>query len=123
MGDRIAVMSLGVLQQLDTPQNLYDKPANKFVAGFIGSPSMNFVDTTIEQKASQHLRQRRRLHLRVPDDKVAPSRSYIGQASHARHPPGAPVPWDRARRRSAGFDRSPSRSTWSSCSATRSSST
>ena len=46
MGDRIAVMSLGVLQQLDTPQNLYDTPANKFVAGFIGSPSMNFVDVS-----------------------------------------------------------------------------
>jgi multiple sugar transport system ATP-binding protein len=48
MGDRIAVMSLGVLQQLDTPQNLYDRPANKFVAGFIGSPSMNFVDVSIQ---------------------------------------------------------------------------
>jgi multiple sugar transport system ATP-binding protein len=48
MGDRIAVMSLGVLQQLDTPQNLYDYPANKFVAGFIGSPSMNFVDVELE---------------------------------------------------------------------------
>ncbi|MFT4039533.1 MAG: sn-glycerol-3-phosphate ABC transporter ATP-binding protein UgpC [Thermomicrobiales bacterium] len=50
MGDRIVVMSLGVLQQLDTPQNLYDTPANKFVAGFIGSPSMNFVDVTLEAK-------------------------------------------------------------------------
>ena len=50
MGDRIAVMSLGVLQQLDTPQNLYDTPANKFVAGFIGSPSMNFVDVTLETR-------------------------------------------------------------------------
>ena len=48
MGDRIAVLSLGVLQQLDTPQNLYDNPANKFVAGFIGSPSMNFIDVTVE---------------------------------------------------------------------------
>ena len=50
MGDRIAVMSLGILQQLDTPQNLYDTPANKFVAGFIGSPSMNFVDVTLESR-------------------------------------------------------------------------
>jgi multiple sugar transport system ATP-binding protein len=50
MGDRIAVMSLGVLQQLDTPQNLYDKPANKFVAGFIGSPAMNFVDVNLEAR-------------------------------------------------------------------------
>src|SRR5216110_1335936 len=42
MGDRIAVMSDGVLQQLDTPENLHELPANIFVAGFIGSPSMNF---------------------------------------------------------------------------------
>jgi multiple sugar transport system ATP-binding protein len=42
MGNRIAVMKDGVLQQLDTPQVLYDHPANQFVAGFIGSPAMNF---------------------------------------------------------------------------------
>jgi multiple sugar transport system ATP-binding protein len=42
MGTRIAVQSAGVLQQVDTPQNLYDRPANTFVAGFIGSPAMNF---------------------------------------------------------------------------------
>ena len=50
-----------MLQQLDTPQNLYDKPNNKFVAGFIGSPSMNFVDTTIEHRR-QALCQGGRLH-------------------------------------------------------------
>jgi len=43
MGDRIAVMRDGVLQQLDTPQNVYDRPANLFVAGFIGSPAMNML--------------------------------------------------------------------------------
>ena len=43
MGDRIAVMNLGRLQQVDTPETLYDRPANMFVAGFIGSPRMNFV--------------------------------------------------------------------------------
>ncbi len=42
MGDRIAVMNEGVLQQLDTPENLHERPVNMFVAGFIGSPSMNF---------------------------------------------------------------------------------
>src|SRR6059058_1579586 len=42
MGDRIAVMNEGVLQQLDTPENLHERPNNMFVAGFIGSPSMNF---------------------------------------------------------------------------------
>src|SRR5262245_43825092 len=44
MGQRIAVMSEGLLQQVGTPQELYDHPKNRFVAGFIGSPAMNFVD-------------------------------------------------------------------------------
>jgi multiple sugar transport system ATP-binding protein len=44
MGDRVAVMKLGVLQQVDTPLNLYDKPQNLFVAGFIGSPQMNLLE-------------------------------------------------------------------------------
>ena len=48
MGDRVAVMKDGVLQQCDTPQTLYDEPANVFVAGFIGSPSMNLLEGTIE---------------------------------------------------------------------------
>ena len=47
MGSRIAVMSEGLLQQVGTPQALYDTPINRFVAGFIGSPSMNFVDVTV----------------------------------------------------------------------------
>jgi len=48
MGTRIAVMNEGLLQQVGTPQALYDQPINRFVAGFIGSPSMNFVDVTVE---------------------------------------------------------------------------
>ncbi|MEO5589727.1 MAG: TOBE domain-containing protein, partial [Gemmatimonadaceae bacterium] len=43
LGDRIVVMSKGHVQQIDTPMHLYDHPANRFVAGFIGSPAMNFV--------------------------------------------------------------------------------
>ena len=43
MGDRVAVLKDGILQQADTPLNLYDKPANLFVAGFIGSPAMNLL--------------------------------------------------------------------------------
>ncbi|MBO9522858.1 MAG: sn-glycerol-3-phosphate ABC transporter ATP-binding protein UgpC [Nocardioidaceae bacterium] len=46
MGDRVAVMNLGELQQVDTPLALYDKPANLFVAGFIGSPQMNLLEGT-----------------------------------------------------------------------------
>jgi multiple sugar transport system ATP-binding protein len=48
MGQRIAVMNEGILQQVGTPQVLYDTPLNRFVAGFIGSPSMNFVDVTVD---------------------------------------------------------------------------
>src|SRR5512143_3932335 len=47
MGTRIAVMRDGILQQLDSPQQLYDHPDNMFVAGFIGSPAMNFFDATV----------------------------------------------------------------------------
>jgi ABC-type sugar transport system ATPase subunit len=47
MGDRIAVMNLGVLQQVGTPEELYENPANTFVAGFIGSPSMNLVPASL----------------------------------------------------------------------------
>jgi multiple sugar transport system ATP-binding protein len=43
MGDRVAVLKDGILQQVDTPLNLYDKPSNLFVAGFIGSPAMNLL--------------------------------------------------------------------------------
>lgn len=50
MGTRIVVMKDGIIQQVDTPQVLYDTPCNKFVAGFIGSPQMNFIDVTIDRK-------------------------------------------------------------------------
>ena len=49
MGDRICVMDKGVVQQFDTPQVLYDSPCNLFVAGFIGSPQMNFIDAVVEK--------------------------------------------------------------------------
>jgi multiple sugar transport system ATP-binding protein len=48
MGDRVAVLKAGYLQQVDTPQNLYDKPDNVFVAAFIGSPSMNLYEATLD---------------------------------------------------------------------------
>ena len=48
MGDRICVMKDGIIQQFDTPQTLYNYPDNMFVAGFIGSPQMNFIPVTVE---------------------------------------------------------------------------
>ena len=60
MGDRVAVMNAGRLQQVDTPQVLYDQPTNEFVAGFIGSPSINLVEAQLEQSERPPRRQLRR---------------------------------------------------------------
>ena len=56
MGDRVAVMRNGRLQQVETPQVLYDQPANEFVAGFIGSPSINLVEATLERNGGLAVR-------------------------------------------------------------------
>jgi len=53
MGTRIVVMKLGVIQQIDNPTNLFDFPENKFVAGFIGTPQMNFFDVTIKKSGAK----------------------------------------------------------------------
>lgn len=53
MGDRIAILDSGQLQQVDTPLNCYHQPANQFVAGFIGEPSMNFIDVALEERADE----------------------------------------------------------------------
>jgi len=53
MGDRIAIMNAGILQQVGTPGDIYDHPANIFVAGFIGSPTMNFVPATVSDSTAR----------------------------------------------------------------------
>ena len=53
MGTRIVVMKLGYVQQIDTPMNLYNKPYNKFVAGFIGTPQMNFFNVTLNRVGNE----------------------------------------------------------------------
>ena len=55
MGDRIVCMKDGFIQQVDTPQNLYENPTNKFVAGFLGSPQMNFVDAVLKEEYGQFI--------------------------------------------------------------------
>src|SRR5690606_34468903 len=79
MGDRIAVMSLGVLQQLDTPQNLYDTPANKFVAGFMGSPAMNFIDVSIEAIDGKLYATSPGFRMLIPDIKTRNLQNYVGK--------------------------------------------
>jgi multiple sugar transport system ATP-binding protein len=53
LGTRIVVMKDGVVQQVDTPQNLYDQPNNLFVAGFMGSPQMNFIDSVVGREGDK----------------------------------------------------------------------
>jgi len=55
MGDRIVCMKDGFVQQVDTPQNLYENPVNKFVAGFLGSPQMNFIDAVLKEEYGQFI--------------------------------------------------------------------
>jgi multiple sugar transport system ATP-binding protein len=64
MGDRVAVMSAGHLQQVDTPQALYDNPKNEFVAGFIGSPSINLLEAELDRNGDG-------LTVRFGDDRLA----------------------------------------------------
>jgi len=66
MGDRIAVMKDGVLQQLDTPQALYDRPANLFVAGFIGSPAMNMIEMEVARDGGTLALVRQGMRLSLP---------------------------------------------------------
>ena len=55
MGDRIVCMKDGFIQQVDTPQKLYENPTNKFVAGFLGSPQMNFIDAVLKEEYGQFI--------------------------------------------------------------------
>lgn len=79
MGDRIAVMSAGVMQQCDTPLNLYNHPANIFVAGFIGSPAMNFLPITIAQADSKLYADAGSFKLELPASLADKASDYIGK--------------------------------------------
>ncbi|VEP14755.1 putative sugar transporter subunit: ATP-binding component of ABC superfamily transporter [Hyella patelloides LEGE 07179] len=79
MGTRIAVLNQGILQQIDTPQNLYENPANIFVAGFMGSPAMNFLTGTIQQEEDNLYVQTKSLKLPIPLEQQARYKEYIGK--------------------------------------------
>jgi multiple sugar transport system ATP-binding protein len=71
MGDRIAVMRLGVLQQVGTPEELYENPTNVFVAGFIGSPAMNLVPgPVVDGAGNDRIVGFRPEHVRVGDGQI-----------------------------------------------------
>lgn len=80
MGDRICVLNYGKIMQVDSPLNLYHKPVNKFVAGFIGSPSMNFVDGVIEEnKEGIIFVFGNRRYFVLPNDMGEKLKDYIGK--------------------------------------------
>jgi multiple sugar transport system ATP-binding protein len=79
MASRIAVMKDGLLMQIDTPQNLYDHPGNVFVAGFIGSPSMNFFDATLVDQDGKLFVDSGTFKLLVPETSKATYLPYKGK--------------------------------------------
>jgi multiple sugar transport system ATP-binding protein len=78
MASRIAVMNKGILQQLDTPQQLYDLPDNLFVAGFIGSPSMNFFDGNIVKEGDVLYVDLDSFKVKIPKERQGPYEHLIG---------------------------------------------
>ena len=81
MGDRIVVMKDGIIQQVDTPQNLYDMPCNMFVAGFIGSPQMNFFNATLEKEGNDVVAKFGDNKITIPTSKLSKftDENYIGK--------------------------------------------
>ena len=79
MADRIAVMDRGVLQQVDTPQALYDNPTNVFVAGFIGSPAMNFFNAKLEKSNGSLMVNTGAFQVPVPPSKVKQYADFAGK--------------------------------------------
>ena len=81
LGTRIVVMKDGVMQQVDTPTNLYNEPCNLFVAGFIGSPQMNFIDVTIQERGADLVAVFGKNAITLPAEKAAKLRAggYVGK--------------------------------------------
>ncbi|MBO5460893.1 MAG: sn-glycerol-3-phosphate ABC transporter ATP-binding protein UgpC [Ruminococcus sp.] len=79
LGTRIVVMKDGVVQQVDSPQNLYNNPGNLFVAGFIGSPQMNFMDAVINVKGNDVTATVGQYVLKVPAAKAEALKAYNGK--------------------------------------------
>jgi len=77
MASRIAVINKGLLQQIDTPQTLYDFPNNLFVAGFIGSPSMNFFPAHLRKDGKELYVDGGSFRLKVPEDRTGPYMSHV----------------------------------------------
>ena len=78
LGDRVVVMKDGVVQQVGEPLELYNQPANKFVAGFIGSPAMNFAAVTVTEANGSLIAENSGLRIKLPDETAQRLRGHIG---------------------------------------------
>ncbi len=79
LGHRIALLNKGIIQQLDEPLVLYNKPSNKFVAGFIGSPAMNFTDAKVNEENGNIYLKTAGFNLKIPGERGEMIRKYIGK--------------------------------------------
>ena len=79
LGDRVVVMKDGVVQQVGEPLELYNTPANRFVAGFIGSPAMNFADVTISENGGRPVAEAPGLRIALPGEIAARARTKLGR--------------------------------------------
>ena len=79
MGDRIVVMKDGIVQQVDSPLGLYNNPANMFVAGFIGTPSMNFIDAKITNGSDGFVIDAGCFKVKAPTKKAESLKDYVGK--------------------------------------------
>ena len=79
LGDRVVVMRDGVVQQVGEPLELYHSPANKFVAGFIGSPAMNFVRVTVTEASGSLIAENSGLRIKLPVETAQRLRGHIGR--------------------------------------------
>ena len=121
LGDRVVVMKDGLVQQVGEPLELYNTPANRFVAGFIGSPAMNFADVTLADNGGQLVAEAPGLRIVLPDALAARARAKCRPArprsASGRRTSMSPAPPTRPTIASTP------RSRWSSSSARRSCST
>src|SRR5271156_1774658 len=79
LGDRVVVMKDGVVQQVGEPLELYNQPANKFVAGFIGSPAMNFATVRVTEANGSLIAENSGLSIKLPDETAQRLRGHIGR--------------------------------------------
>src|SRR5471030_2781991 len=79
LGDRVVVMKDGIVQQVGEPLELYNSPANRFVAGFIGSPAMNFADVTLVENGGKPMAEAPGIRIALPGELAARARTKLGR--------------------------------------------